>query len=433
MFGFLSRSYWDNPAEENRSILQLFPIRLLFAGGSMVTLFLVISGYAISIPLLQAREATDSGNHEYLFRRLYSAATRRIFRIYLPVIALTTISQILFFLDIYQFQPPNDQWLGGLKPLSAPWSHFLFLVSRILHLLDVTYARLNLMVNRPDLHNFTMQLWTMPVEFRGSCIVYLLIMTLCSWRPQLRRMALLGTATYWFYIGQWDFFAFIMGLYLAEGHFLLTVGSGRAIELCDDTSPRPRSVLQLLRYNILCQNIMTERISITGLQVVISFLVGIYLLCLGQDQEFSAEYRFLAAIQSPAWEELETGPNCWRSVGAVLTIYAISQSAILRRPLESQPVQYLGRISFALYLVHLTIYFILKGPMRDLLWYSLTRVPFPGTIDAQQNNSTSFGVAWISSVVICGVIMVVVADLWTRFIDRNCLSLAKRVEEWVTK
>ncbi|KAJ9490036.1 hypothetical protein VN97_g3225 [Penicillium thymicola] len=89
--------------------------------------------------------------------------------------------------------------------------------------------------------------------------------------------------------------------------------------------------------------------------------------CMCGADRLAREYQWLVVTQSPEWDNAEMMPRCWRSVGAVLTIYAISKSTLLRRPLNSRPLQYLGKISFPLYLVHPTIYLTLKWPVRDFL------------------------------------------------------------------
>jgi peptidoglycan/LPS O-acetylase OafA/YrhL len=432
IFGFLSRSYWDVPSEENHSILQLPPLRLLFSGGAMVCLFLVISGYAISLPLLNFREACDNGTQASLFRHLGSTATRRIFRIYLPVIILTTITQLLYFFNIYQFKPPNKKWVWGLRPLEAPWSHFKFLVSHNLHLLDITYPRLNLMRDRPDLRNFAMQLWTMPVEYRGSCVVYLLIMTSTYWRPQPRRLVFASIAGFWFYIGQWDIFCFIAGLYLAEGDIMSKAESEGEINLSSDSSASERSAPFTSNATKQLQRAMPDWVRLHAIQTALCFFIGMYFLCFCEDQSFSTEYRLLASLQSSQWVEPETAPSCYRSLGAVLVIYGISQSGKLQWLLDSRWVQYLGHISFSLYLVHQSVYFIFKRPIRNLLWYFVTGTHFPSTIIAYQD-AVPFWIAWLGSVIFCGIIMVLVADLWTRVIDKKCLEVSRRVENWLTR
>ncbi|CDM31355.1 Acyltransferase 3 [Penicillium roqueforti FM164] len=424
--GFLTRSYWDEPAEENHRLIQLPPFRLLFNGPSMVALFMVISGYAISLPLLRCREDVGASNVGF-FRRLCSAATRRIFRIYLPSIAILFLSQLVYFCNVFPWKAADD-WLGGLKPLTAPWAHVQYVLSRIVHLLDISNHQvdINFDRNRPDMRTINYQLWTMPIEFRGSCAVYLLILTFSFWKPQPRYLALVGVAMYWFYMGHWDLFAFVAGILLAERHVASESGPDREIALSYSSSP-----LEIQEPITKAWNKLTEKIYLQRIGISVSFILGMYFLCMCGADRLAAEYRWLAVARSPEWDNAEMMPRCWRSVGAVLVIYAISKSALLQRPLNSRPLQYLGKISFPLYLVHPTVYLALKWPVRDFLWWAVTRTPYPGTIEASKH-ALSFAMTWMGTMIVLGAVMVVASELWNRFVDMKCLVLARRFEKCVS-
>ncbi|KAJ5200689.1 hypothetical protein N7491_008505 [Penicillium cf. griseofulvum] len=423
--GFLTRSYWDEPPEENRHIIQLPPFRLLFNGPSMVALFMVISGYAISLPLIRCREDNGASNSTY-FRRLCSAATRRIFRIYLPSIAILFVSQFVYFCNLFQWKPADD-WLGGLKPLTTPWAHIQYVLSRTVHLLDISNHQvdINFDHNRSDMRTTNYQLWTMPIEFRGSCAVYLLLLTFSFWRPQPRYLALAGVAMYWFYMGHWDLFAFVAGILLAERHVASESEPDGEIALSYSSSPLE------IQEPTKTWNKFTKNIYLQQLRISVSFILGLYFLCMCGADRLAREYQWLIVTRSPEWDNTEMMPRCWRSVGAVLTIYAISKSALLQRPLNSWSLQYLGKISFPLYLVHPTVYFVFKWPVRDFLWWAITRTPYPGTIEASKD-ALPFAMAWIGTMLLLGVIMVVASELWNRFVDMKCLVLARRFEKWVS-
>lgn len=183
--------------------LQIPPINLLFKGASMVSLFFVISGYAISLPLLRSRDGSATGVP--FFRRLSSTATRRPFRIYLPSTLVYIITQLIFFLGLFRFEPTlSNDYYAGLRPYSFPLLHIKYAIWCIIHSLDISNhgVEINTNTDRPDFMNFTTQLWTMPLEWRGSCMVYFTILTMAFWRDSTRRFTLIVIAAYWFYVGQ---------------------------------------------------------------------------------------------------------------------------------------------------------------------------------------------------------------------------------------
>ncbi|EEU34919.1 uncharacterized protein NECHADRAFT_39684 [Fusarium vanettenii 77-13-4] len=402
--GFMTsgfRSYWAEPAEANRRLIQLPPIRLIFASQAMVPLFFVISGYAMSINLLQLR---DNNRSEFL-RRLSSAATRRVLRIYLPVFCIATISQLLFFCNVYQWD--FGDLVLGRRPWTAPWSHVTFVFSYMLDNMNI--------ISFPTHIGLNTQLWTMALEFRGSYIVYLAVLGLAFWRPHLRRLALGTLVAYWFYFGLWDVFAFLAGLYLAEVHVW--------------SNPEAMSEeAKLPQYSLLGQRTKPSLISFTTIRTYLSFILGVWLVCLNDHGSLPPGYRILELVESSRWEnDWDTISQCWRTTGSVLVVYAISKSAHLQRPLNSTPIQYLGKISFPLYLVHQSVYHIFQQPLRDSLWYVATWGPFPGTPEAN-NHTAQFAFSWLGGFAFSSAINLCAAHLYTRFIDQRCVELAKNLD-----
>ena len=401
------RSYWADPPEENRRLIQLPPLRLLFAAHAMVPLFLVISGYAISINLLHLRNSSSSD----FFGRLSSAVTRRIFRIYLPVFVIATISQILFFCNLYQWDFGDDV-VWGRRPWTAPWQHITFLVGYMMDIMNIIILR-----DPPGLNG---QLWTMPREFRGSCVVYIVVLGMAFWRPQLRHIAIASIMAYWFYLGQWDIFAFLAGLYLAEMRVLAGARIANQVPI-------------LPFYRLVSWAPKIRSIDFTTIRTAFCFLVGFYLICLGDDGHLPPGYQFLSIFESPRWEnDWNILSRCWKTVGSVLFVYAVGTSPYLQRPFNSAPIQYLGKISFSLYLVHQSIYHLIRDPVRNSLWLIAAGEPYPRT-EAGSNYAILFAFTWLTTFVVMSSINLYAAHLYTRYIDERCVDIARKIDRWITR
>ncbi|KEY71319.1 hypothetical protein S7711_05911 [Stachybotrys chartarum IBT 7711] len=400
------RSFWADPPEENRKLIQLPPLRLLFAAHAMVPLFLVISGYAISINLIRHRERDSSD----FVRRLASAVTRRVFRIYLPVFCIAAISQLLLFFNLYSWEF-GDEVVWGRKPWVAPWYHVEFVFRYMLDNMNILYFQNNGGLNG--------QLWTMALEFRGSCIVYLIILGLAFWRPRARRLALGALITYWFYFGLWDVVGFLAGLYLAELHILSESGSTRG-----------ESMLPSHLRNLF--GAKGRSVNLTAVTTYTCLIFGTWLLCLGDDGHLTPGYQFLSMFETDRWED-DWGiiGKMWKTVGSALVVYAISKSELLQRPLNSKPVQYLGKISFSLYLVHQVVYHVFRNPVRNVLWYIATREPYSG--EEAGNRTFPFAFAWIVGYFIVSAINLYTADVYTRYVDEKCMEIAKMFDKWVSQ
>lgn len=397
-------SYWTDPPEENRRLIQLPPIRLLFAAHAMVSLFLVISGYAISISLLQIRNK-NSGD---FVRRLSSAVTRRIFRIFLPVFVITAISQLLYFCNLFQWDFGNVTW--GRQPWTAPMSHITFVFRYMVDNMNIIAFQGN-----PGLNG---QLWTMGLEFRGSCIVYLTILGLAFWKPQLRRIALGLLSAYWFYFGNWDVFGFLAGLYIAER---------RLIE-------HTRTEEDEFKLPI---HISTPGLGSVAFSTILNygyFAFGIYLVCLSDDGFLPPGYQFLELIGSSRWDgHWEIVSKCWKTAGAAMVVHAISKSSTLQRPLNSRPIQYLGKVSFSLYLVHQAVYHLVRNPVIYTLWYLVTGTSYKDIGGGNASKQTvPFAFAWLVGFALITPVNLYVADLYTKYIDERCVRIARKIEKAIT-
>ncbi|KAL4894853.1 acyltransferase 3 [Aspergillus ambiguus] len=406
------RSYWADPKNENSRIIQLFPLRIFFAAHAMVPLFFVISGFALSIGLIRARDSPDTTtNHRSDFlRRLSSAATRRPFRIYLPVFIIATTSQVLYFCNLYSWSF-GDEVVWGRRPWRAPMLHLSYLIR---YLLDITNCIQ--FHGNPGLNG---QLWTMPLEFRGSIVIYLTILALAFWRPGFRRGALVGMMTYFFYYGLWDIFGFLAGLYLAESK---------------DLSSETDCVYEWkLPSRISSWAGRVKPINFNKAWTIFCFVFGLYLICLSDDGYLPPGYQFLKHVQSSRWDDdWAVLSKSWKSMGSFMLVYAISKSEFLQSPLDSKIVQYLGKISFSLYLVHQSVYHLGREPLLKFFWLVLRQEPYPGTEDAK-THSLAFGVSWLGTFLAMAVILIYLADVYTRFVDIRCVQLARRIERWATR
>ncbi|PNP46428.1 hypothetical protein THARTR1_10750 [Trichoderma harzianum] len=401
------RSFWADPPEENRKLMQLPPFRLIFAAHAMVPLFFVISGYAISINLIRLRTANNS---EGFLRRLSSAATRRGLRIYLPVFCITVISQILFFFNLFSWVP-GDDIVWGRKPWTAPWFHATFVVRYMLDNINIIAIQYNGGLNG--------QLWTMALEFRGSCVVYLALLSLAFWHPKPRLWLLVASMAYWFYFGYWDVVGFLAGYWLAELQVLSEL----------QTVSTEAEYLSWLKPYIPVQ---ARSVNLNTIQTWTMFVVGIWFLCLSDDGALPPGYQFLQIAESSRWDgNWGTIDKTWKTVGSVLVVAAISATELLQRPLNSKLVQYLGKISFSLYIVHQSIYHLFSDPVRNMLWFIAT-----GGSESEvgaSDNKFAGAFCWIGGYIILSTINLYAANLYTRFVDERCINIAKRFDQWVSQ
>lgn len=106
----------------------------------------------------------------------------------------------------------------------------------------------------------------------------------------------------------------------------------------------------------------------------------------------------------------------WQSFGAVLFVLAVTRSSGLQRAFNSGVVQYFGRISYAIYLMH--------GPVMHTVGYSIERGVW--TLTGVEGMAYSWGFVLASLFVVPVVIWV--SDVFWRAVDAPVVRFAKWVE-----
>lgn len=205
--------------------------------------------------------------------------------------------------------------------------------------------------------------WTMRIEFIGSLLILAYRCLTLSRRSQVIGAAIYLILTVSFAPGEWvAYLAFLLGTHLNDVPTL-----------------RRRGVLYLLA------------------------VIGLYLG--GIDSSWL--YGWLGYIPVAAPDR----NGVLAVLGASMLVYAV-KSGTFSGLLKSVPVQFLGRISYSLYLVHLPI--ILSVACGSYLWFVVDQ-GF-GRIAAA---AVASGIAFSTTIA--------VAMVFTRLVDEPCIKLAKRI------
>lgn len=159
---------------------------------------------------------------------------------------------------------------------------------------------------------------------------------------------------------------------------------------------------------------------IRGSRTAVSFLLAVYLLCMSHLDTLAPEYRFLRVSRPPGWDNPEMEPRCWRSLGEVLAIYAVSQSTLLQWPLNTGwPNIWAKSPCHSTWSIYQSSSFS-KDPcgMSSGLWPH--RNPCPTLLKQVWRD------VWCDLYGVCHyswLITSLVAELWNRFVDEKCLGV----------
>ncbi|KAI1074671.1 acyltransferase family-domain-containing protein [Whalleya microplaca] len=353
---------------------QLPIVRILHSGRSSVTVFFVISGYVITIKTLSM---IYQRKQDRVLESLSGSLFRRPFRLYLPIIASTLIILVLVQYDCFLADPTGD----GAPPRGTLQQQLYHWYMHTVHMINpfrpIT-GRINIYSPPYDGH-----LWTIPVEFRGSVTVFVLLLAFARAKRWIHIATVSAISSWLVQQGECDQALFCAGLLLAELSLLFPPKSEALIHLTSqNNSPKllGTSGMKTLRH----------------IWTAVLFVLSLHLLSYPEDQGpkslgFRTISRWVPAFYTLDEEFIQ---QFWISIGAVLLILALmyspplhgsthsntdpsaggtagnanatartsppeshknesqAQQPLLQRPFTTALAQYLGRISYALYLAH---------------------------------------------------------------------------------
>lgn len=363
------------------------PFLKFFTNGvASVAIFFVISGYALSYkPLKLSR----TQSWESLYHTLCSSVFRRGLRLYLPCLFNMFCLSILFWLGINE---------PGRRHISQAWLDAEWYPPRFESLPDSLRKFFLVAVQLGNAWSWDVyrpveidsNMWTIPIEFRSSMVLFLFLLGLAK-VTRLLRLFLFAFAIVWAIYGQRsDVVLFFAGSILAD--FDLEADSRRI----ERTNPRD----SLLRHNLIWSSII---------------LLGVYLASSPlSDAENSIGYGFISWLSSKVYP-FEASWFPW-TIGGIILVYAATKPNPLHQFLMSDIIQYLGHISYAMYIVH--------GALLRVLAYNL--VPALWEIFGRSRAGYFTGVLFGYFLSI--LVLIPIADAFWRGIDAPSIRFAKWVE-----
>ncbi|KAF2799200.1 hypothetical protein K505DRAFT_231511 [Melanomma pulvis-pyrius CBS 109.77] len=303
---------------EGRHYFAALPfVRHFFSGGHFaVAIFFVISGYVLSIKslsLIQKGQLQNSADS------VGSALFRRWLRLYIPVIAVTFLwmSQRHWTKIWVDSGELKSTYREEVRSWYYTFKNYSFVFTGNIYEFTVLY------------HPHS---WSIPIEFKGSIIIYTALSAFSRCTRNARLWCEAGLMFYFLYIVDgWYGALFMSGMLLCDLDLLAL----------DDQLPRFLSVLE-------------------DFKELIFFHLFIAAMYLGGVPSFeSHEYEHLLS-KSPGWRWLShLKPQAvfdpkWFHLfwAAFLLVASIPRLPWLKQFFETRFCQYLARISFALYLMH---------------------------------------------------------------------------------
>jgi peptidoglycan/LPS O-acetylase OafA/YrhL len=389
-------------------------VRTIYGSGSAaVCVFFAISGYVLSHRILGLYR---QHRHEEAYSALSSAVFRRAIRLYLPVFLLSGFLMLLCSISdkIPKATPYESQPTFVLEV--ANW------VTTMVHMI--------VPLRYPDRWDFLIDKygggvsWTIPLEYYGSIVVFIALLFVSRVRSLATRLALvLIMVTHSFIKDDWMAGQFLLGMAFADYQL------GPSSPTAKPTTTTIRRTLATTTNWLL-------------------FLFGFYLSGIpGFHAAPSTAPSTTPALPTDPFPILPRPGFDWiaqpladlglyrdraadrylECLAGMCTLIGIGQTRILQTLLERRFIQYLGKISFGLYLCHVPLRAWLNqlDPFYLRLFGQNPAVP----LVERTENWALFG-AYVCRMVPIVLVNFVVAGGFERVVDAPVVRLGKTVEGW---
>lgn len=447
-FPNLGSGYASN--EGNKWFWQLPIIRIVHSGRASVSIFFVISGFVLSIKTLSIIKARGGKlDGEKALDSISGSVFRRPFRLYPSIIVQTAIiSALARFPNLHLptvdnnpgSVPPTlptatDQFWGWVGVLEGQFNPFQFVPGR-----TVQYP------NPLDGH-----LWTIPVEWNGSMMIFLYLTAFVRSKPWVRCSVLILLIAWAYRFGSADQAIFLAGPLLAEAsltwppiHTYSTPDQRDAIEN-GETSGRKQW------HNHRLAHLVGHSTTIFW------FLLGCF-LC-SWPETLGAQtpgYRTLNYKYTPVayvGNELAT-QVFWLSWGGIFIMLGVMYSPPLRLNSDDEPLlqrlftnrfaTYLGEVSYSMYLCHGSINEIVGNRYLRPAWYEWVHeytdaqaLAYQGKNDASAAMLDAANAKYVRTFVLATfvntLVLFWVSDLFNRAVDARSVRFTRKISEWVRK
>lgn len=421
---------WKTDERHNRYIL--LPVFRYFYSGFTSQVFFVVAGYLTSLRLFQLLDKNDVTSQAKVLSTVAASLFRRGFRLYLPVAIITFIMMLYIYSGLYE---SNRTHIMDHNEFPGYWNETKPALcntfgQQVEYWAREMYELTDIIKPETFYPDHDQHLWSILSEMRASVHLYGCIIAIATCKRYARLVALCAM-TYIFYLwNSWETWVYILGAIVAQIDIILTERDERspsglpAFEAEKDSGKQIYDNITAARVPTL---LGTKEALSTFIYILVrwtGFLLAIYLMSfpISGPEHFAPGYEILKSLL-PSW--VERKEKFYPNIGAAILLFLLVRSdpntSKWRRFLMSSVPQYLGTISFALYLVH--------GPLLHAFGYMIPQILWStfGTTAASAGEKS-----WLSAVVfgwaVSLAISLAVADVWMREVEGRCVKLVKKLE-----
>lgn len=375
-----------------------FPVaRNFFTGGHYaVTVFFIISGYVLTVKPMSLMQA---GDHVKLGDNVASALFRRWLRLYLPLMATTFVYMLTWHLFgfgklyVTPAEPQANLW-DEIWNWYAEFKNFSFVFN----------------TGGKPWFSYNFHTWSIPVEMKGSIIVYTAAQAFSRLAKNARLLAELGLIFYF--------------LYVADGWYGAIFTAGMLLGDLDQLAAKaelPRFLVRLEPYKkFIYYHLLAISLYLGGVPSHSWDL---------QELRQTRGWYYLSYLKPQAVFDFKWFYLFWASAFLVASAPRIPW---LRRFFETRACQYLGRVCYALYLVHGPVLWIVGDRLYAATgwWKAEHQQHLPWWVDRfklPKSGPLGLEVSFLAPQVVLFPLTLWLADVVTRAFD----DPAVRFSQWL--
>ncbi|KAF2661841.1 hypothetical protein K491DRAFT_673758 [Lophiostoma macrostomum CBS 122681] len=381
-----------SPARDPKTAPHLFQLpffRLAVGGRSAVALFFLITGYVNSIgPIGKSR----AGNNDAAFTGIARSALARSGRLVLPTMVATVISWFLANINAYHMTKHVDStWIrqGWHRQEPSLWAAFRSLFKAEVETWTIGW----------DEYDGTQ--WTLHLFLEGSMLVYMTMFATVMVKPKARFIVYAFLYMYYWQLGGGLAVGALKGLNIVVGMFVA--------ELHNHYKDSATSVLPA---------------PIPALMIVAGMFMAGYPQDGAQNTHWSHSMQILMHKLTVKDADVR---RFWDHLGASTVLLGIFFSRNARKVLTSPVFNFLGRVSFPVYLMHNTF---IKTVLTWMIYLPSAMNPPRNekgeTMDLQRGSTTHVFIA----IAVFYWILYRSAALWVQHVDPLCGKVVNAATAW---
>lgn len=380
------------PAHDPKSAPHLFQLpffRLAVGGRSAVALFFLITGYVNAIgPIGKSR----SGNTDAAFNGIARSALARSGRLILPTMIATMLSWFLAQTNAYHMTKHVDStWIrqGWHRQEPTLWMAFKSLFRAEVETWTIGW----------DDYDGTQ--WTLHLFLEGSMLVYMTMFATVLVKPKARFLIYAVLYLYFWQLGEGLAIGALKGMNIVFGMFVA--------ELHNHYKDSATSVLPAPVPTIM-------------------IVVGMFMAGYPQDAAQNARWSHtMQTFMHSITVEKSDVRRYWDHLGASTVLLGIFFSRNARRVLTSPIFNFVGRVSFPVYLMHNTM---IKTVLTWMVYLPSAMNPPRNEKGEQMDLQRGTTLHIFVAVALFYYILYRAAALWVQHIDPVCAKLVNLFTTW---